>query len=201
MNDRDRLANLVATLAVALADRVRSTTELAAGHSAAAPAALVALHQFLDRPSIDELRDVVGLTHSGAVRLVERLVDSGLVRREPGRDGRSAAITLTSKGARVATRIAAARRSAVNPVLDALTDDERAALTAAAEKLLAAVTTDRLAMRARGEPASGGWLCRLCDFDACGRSRGLCPTFNTASGAGRDGSTARGSSMEAPRTR
>jgi MarR family transcriptional repressor of emrRAB len=41
----------------------------------AAPAALVALHEFLCGASIDQLRQVVGLTPSGAVRLIDKLSD------------------------------------------------------------------------------------------------------------------------------
>ena len=47
-----------------------------------------------------------------------------------------------------------------------LTDDQQAALTAIAETILAELGHDPLA-----EPR----VCRLCDLDACGRSRGRCP--------------------------
>jgi DNA-binding MarR family transcriptional regulator len=178
--DGGRLANLVATLAVTLADRIRADTEDAAGHAAAAPAALVALKEFLERPSIDDLRAVVGLTHSGTVRLVERMAEAGLVARRPGRDGRSVAIVLTPKGRKTAERIAAARFAAVSPALDTLSDDDRDVLAVHLEKMLAAVTAERLVARSRGEHLAGGWMCRLCDFGACGRDRGACPVGNAA---------------------
>ena len=50
----------------------------AAGQSESAAAALSALLHFLDRPSVDLLRQVLGLTSSGTVRLVDRLAESGL---------------------------------------------------------------------------------------------------------------------------
>lgn len=178
--DRRRLANLVGTLALVLADRIRVSTEEAAGHAAAAPAALVALNEFLARPSIDEVRAVVGLTHSGTVRLVERMVEEGLVTREAGRDGRSVAVVLTRKGRRVAQRVAAARSAAVAAAFDALSDDDGEVLVRCVEKMLAAVTRERLAARERGEEPAGGWICRLCAFEACGRDRGACPVFNAA---------------------
>ena len=68
-----RQANLLATLAMGLNDRIRDAEETAAGHGSAAPAALVALHEFLGGASIDRLRQVVGLTPSGAVRLIDKL--------------------------------------------------------------------------------------------------------------------------------
>ena len=175
-----RLANLVGALALALSDRMRDVTEVATGHHATAPAALVALHEFLDRGTMDQLRRVVGLTPSGAVRLVDRLVDAGLVDRRGGSDGRSVALVLTPKGTAAAQRVLAARASALDGLLGELSDGERAALTDLSEKLLASITTQRLAARDVGETPAGGWLCRLCDFDACGRPDGVCPTANAA---------------------
>ena len=49
-----------------------------------APAALNALEGYLGGEPIDTLRQVLGLTHSGAVRLVDRLVAEGLAERRPG---------------------------------------------------------------------------------------------------------------------
>jgi hypothetical protein len=46
--------------------------------------------------------------------------------------------------------------------------------------LLGAITTQRLAERERGHDPSGGWLCRLCDVDACGRDHGMCPSATSA---------------------
>src|ERR1700730_15865640 len=90
-----RLANIVNALALALADRMQDAAEGAAGQSASAPSALVALHEFLDHGTMDQLRQVIGLTPSGAVRLVDRLVRAGHVAREPGADKRSVALVLT----------------------------------------------------------------------------------------------------------
>ena len=90
-----RLINVLAALALALADGIRDATEAAAGMTGAAPSALVALHQFLAGRTTEDLAQATGLTHSGAVRLIDRLVDAGLVERRPGRDGRSLSIVLT----------------------------------------------------------------------------------------------------------
>jgi MarR family transcriptional regulator, negative regulator of the multidrug operon emrRAB len=173
--DPARLANLVATLSVALADAVRATTEAAAGQTAAAPAALVALHELLDRPSIEDLRPVVGLTQSGTVRLVDRMVEDGAVTRKPGRDGRTVALALTAKGRKAAERVLAARAAAVAPALEALSDDDRDALGDLVAEMVAGVAVHRVAARTRGDGIPGGWLCRLCDVAACGRDRGTCP--------------------------
>ena len=56
------------------------------------------------RPTVNQLCNVLGLTHSGAVRLIDRLAEAGLVTRGPGDDKRSRSITLTAQGRAVAER-------------------------------------------------------------------------------------------------
>ena len=46
------------------------------------------------------LAGVLGLTHSGTVRLVDRLEDDGLLRRGQGQDARVVTLELTAKGVR-----------------------------------------------------------------------------------------------------
>jgi len=175
-----RQANLLAVLALGINDRVRQAEEDAAGYGSAAPAALVALHEFLGGASIDQLRQVVGLTPSGAVRLVDKLAEAGLVRRGPGPDGRSVALTLTRRGNETARRIVASRRQACETILAGLNSGEREALTSLLERLLGQLTVVRLAERESAKTPAGGWLCRLCDFSACRRDVGDCPVANAA---------------------
>jgi MarR family transcriptional regulator, negative regulator of the multidrug operon emrRAB len=175
-----RQANLLAVLALGINDRVRQAEEAAAGHGSAAPAALVALHEFLDGASIDQLRQVVGLTPSGAVRLIDKLSEGGLVQRGPGRDGRSVAVTLTRRGDEAARRILAGRRRASETLLAGLSSDEQETLTPLLERLLQQLTAARLAEREEAKSPASGWLCRLCDFSACRRDVGECPVANAA---------------------
>ena len=175
-----RQANLLAVLALGIYDRVRQAEEDAAGYGSAAPAALVALHEFLGGASIDQLRQVVGLTPSGAVRLVDKLSHAGLVRRGPGPDGRSVALTLTRRGDEAARRILTGRREACETLLAGLSSGEREALTPLLERLLGQLTAARLAEREEAKAPAGGWLCRLCEFSACRREMGECPVANAA---------------------
>jgi DNA-binding MarR family transcriptional regulator len=175
----DRLTNLVGVLSLALGDRVRDATETEAGYRAAAPAALVALHEFLGHGTMDQLRRAVGLSPSGAVRLVDRLVRQGYVKRLPGSDGRSVALVLTAPGRAAARRVRAARSEELRRVLATLPAADLASLTSITEHLLGAITRERLADRDQGHDPSGGWLCRLCDFDACGRQDGTCPVASS----------------------
>src|SRR5580704_1398105 len=100
MSDLARQANLLGALAGAIADLTVAATTTAAGLAASDVAALSALRHFLHQPSLDQLRQVLGLTPSGAVRLVDRLAASGLVTRGPGTDGRSRAVLLSARGRR-----------------------------------------------------------------------------------------------------
>ena len=176
-----RLANLVGAWALALADRLEAATTAAAGRGGRAPAALVALHEFAGGETIDDLSHVLGLTHSAAVRLVDTLVDDGhVVRRYRARDRRSVALALTPSGRAAARRIIRARARAIEATLDGLSEAQRRSLTTLAERLTGDVAALRLEERRQGATPSGGWLCRLCDFDACGRAQGRCPAATRA---------------------
>jgi DNA-binding MarR family transcriptional regulator len=166
----DRAGNLLGALSLAVADRASDALGDAAGHETAA-AALMALHEFLEDPSVDLLRRVLGLTPSGTVRLVDRLEAAGHVKRQPGRDARSVAVHLTPSGRRAAERVAAARAQVLQDVLAGLSADERRALEALAGRMLVGMM--------RG-PGAVRWMCRLCDMTACGRPEGRCPVANAA---------------------
>ena len=155
--------NLVGALGLALADRLGAAAGLAGGASAAE--ALVSLHQARAGASIDALAGVVGLSHSGTVRLVDRLARDGLVERRRGADQRSAALFLTPAGRRLARRVLTRRDAELHSLLALLTDGEQEALAHVADRILWHLGA------AEPEPR----LCRLCDLEACGRSRGRCP--------------------------
>jgi DNA-binding MarR family transcriptional regulator len=165
----DRTGNLLGALALVIADRTADAVDEAAGSSESAAAALSALLHFLDGPSVDLLRQVLGLTSSGTVRLVDRLEQAGHVRRGPGRDGRTTSVGLTAAGRRAAARISAARAGVLDDALSVLSAAERQELEALMAKVLAGLIRGPGAMR---------WLCRMCDTAACGRAEGRCPVAN-----------------------
>jgi DNA-binding MarR family transcriptional regulator len=170
----DRGANLLGAASLAIADRLRVATEEGARQGGSAPAALVSLAGYLDGRPIDSLRAPLGLTHSAAVRVVDRLVDAGLARRRPGPDRRSVGVELTAAGHEAASNALRARQAVLEAAMDGLSDDERAQLTRLHEKLLAALTDGR---------RSAGRTCRLCDLHACGHNDGRCPVTNAANAA------------------
>lgn len=174
-----RLANLLGALSTGLADGIHESTIAAAELEGAAPAALIALLDFSPDGSVHALSQVVGLTHSGAVRLVDRLVAAGYAERGPGRNARSLTVTLTPTGVAVARRVRAARQSAITRTIGQLSDSQRATLTELCESLISELTRQRLEQRAAGGTPAGGALCRMCDFTACGRDHGACPAAQT----------------------
>lgn len=181
----DRLANLLAAWSLAVADRIAADAAAAAGRGGQAPAALVALDQFAEGSTIERLSSVLGLTHSATVRLVDALVADGHVARRRRRgDRRAVAIGLTPSGRAAARRISRARGKAVREAVGGLTAPQRRALTAMAERLTGDLAALRLKQRSVGELPAGGWLCRLCDFEACGRPEGRCPAAARAAAAG-----------------
>jgi DNA-binding MarR family transcriptional regulator len=167
----DRTGNLLGALSLAVTDRTSAAVGGAAGQSESAAVALSALHHFLDDPSVDLLRQVLGLTPSGTVRLVDRLQDAGYVTRRHGRDGRSVSLRLTASGRRAAERVSTARGEVLEAALSGLTPAERAALDEVVSRVLVGLI--------RG-PGATRWMCRLCDITACGRQEGRCPVANAA---------------------
>ena len=168
----DRASNLLGAMSLVVADQAEDATAEAAGRSDSAAAALSALLHFLDRPSIDRLRQVLGLTSSGTVRLVDRLAESGYVRRESGVDGRSTSIVLTEAGQAAAARVSRARADVLERSLSVLAPAERATFECLAGKVLVGMM--------RG-PGATRWICRLCDIGVCRAAVGGCPVGQAAS--------------------
>ena len=167
----DRTGNLLGALSLAVTDRTSAAAGEALGQSESAAVALSALYHFLSDPSVDLLRQVLGLTASGTVRLLDRLQDAGYVTRRPGRDGRSVTIRLTGPGRRAAERVSAARSQVLADALSSLAPADRETL----DQILSEVLVGLI----RG-PGATGWMCRLCNMTACGRQAGDCPVANAA---------------------
>jgi len=161
----DHTANVLEARALTVADRQAEAVVAIAGDASAA-AALTSLGNLLEAPSIEQLRQVLGLTHSGTVRLVDRLVEQDLVVRGPGPDGRTAAVVLTGRGRSVARQVGKARAAVLDEVLAPLEPRVRAAIGQGLAVLLSGIAREQDEVR---------WTCRLCDTAACGRAEGDCP--------------------------
>lgn len=158
-------------MSLVIADQAADAVATAAGRSESAAAALSALLHFLDRPSVDLLRQVLGLTSSGTVRLLDRLAEAGYVRRDPGPDGRSTSIVLTDAGRQAAVAVSEARATVLGGALAVLSPQERQAFERLSGKVLVGMM--------RG-PGATRWICRLCDIGVCRGTAGGCPVGNAA---------------------
>ena len=161
--DRAFAANVLGTFALTVSDRMGIATRDAAGHGANAPAALVTLLWYPDRP-IAFLADRLRISHPGAVQLVDRLEHDGLVERVPAYDGRTKLLALTDRGHQVALDVLAERRDLLERAVAALDDRQASALVEAVGAMLEALADDLL---------TSEFMCRMCDELACPDAR--CP--------------------------
>jgi MarR family transcriptional repressor of emrRAB len=158
-----RAANLLGALAIGVADRLERATEAVAGRSGSRAAALVNLAQW-PGDTIEELRHMVGLTHSATVRVVDGLVADGLIQRVHVGGGPAVRPEVTPAGQAEAHKVLAARHDVLDSLVAPLSEAEIATFTEIAERLLRTLTHDFNA---------GELICRLCELDACPQDR--CP--------------------------
>ncbi len=153
----ERTANLLGVVGLAVADRIEETARDILNHAGETPAALVVIGYGLG-PSNEQLRRILGLSHPGSVRLVDRLVADGLVERQEGRDRRAIALYLTEQGAALREKLLHGRLAAIRPFVMPLTGPEQESLAALLHKMLASLETTDLQRCT---------LCRLCDDRVC----------------------------------
>ena len=138
------------------------------------------LHEFRPGASVEDLRHAVGLTHSGAVRLVDRLVADGDVERRAADDARAVSLVLTPKGRRTATRIRATHAETVDRALGALTASDAPPSPVCRRRSCAKSCASASPSARKGIVPPDGWVCRLCDPAACRRAEGDCPAVEAA---------------------
>jgi DNA-binding MarR family transcriptional regulator len=159
-------------MALTLSDGIREATEAATGMAGALPAALVSLREWADGSSVEVLAEAMRVSHSRAVRVVDRLEAAGLARRETDpSDGRRALVWLEPAGRELAERALDAR----SRVLLLAVADLDAAGVRDLERLLGTLL-DATTVDVRA--ASG--TCRLCDAHVCGHFEGACPVSQAA---------------------
>ncbi len=152
-----KTANMLGALAMVLTDNMRARVNEALGLTGESVAAVVTLGA---NPGlmIGQLAQALGLTQSGGVRLVERLENEGLVRREVGQDPRAVPLRLTAKGRRARRLALEVRARVLDDALRCLDERQEAQLAEALETLLYH-TPDTM--------QEGYRCCRMCDEDAC----------------------------------
>lgn len=166
------VANRLGAVALTLSDAIREATEAATGMAGGPPAALVSLREWADGSSVEVLAEAMRVSHSRAVRVVDRLEAAGLARRESDpSDGRRALVRLEPAGRELAERTLEARSRVLHSAVGKLDAADVRDLERLLYALLDATTVDtRAAMQ----------TCRLCDAHACGHYEGTCPVTRAA---------------------
>ena len=128
----------------------------------------------MDGSTVDGMHKVLGLTPSGAVGLVDRLVEAELVSREAGPDNAVPGDSAHRGRAPAVRRPSVKRGSRISLALTAFLSVD------------AVATLRELLARGdgSGSRSEGGWrlgrVAGCADLAACRRSQGECPTYNAA---------------------
>lgn len=164
-----RISNLFGALVLGVQDQLlrRIEKESLIGNQAAA--ALVTIGANVGC-SVDFLRVALRLSHSGCVRLIDKLTATGLADRRGGKDKRAVALFLTDEGQRRMQRILRTRRNYLDELLKSLNSQEQKLLTPLLEILLKKLTTSE-------QDAES--ICRLCEETSCPQP--LCPVTQAVS--------------------
>jgi DNA-binding MarR family transcriptional regulator len=172
-----RVANRLGAIALTLSDGIREATEAATGMAGGLPAALVSLREWADGSSVEVLAGAMRVSHSRAVRVVDRLEAAGLARRESDpSDGRRALVRLEPAGRELAERALDARSRVLLHAVAELGAADVGDLDRLLGALLDMTTVDvRAAMG----------TCRLCDAHVCGHYEGACPVTRAVDRRGR----------------
>lgn len=164
-SDDDLLANRLGALSVALSDALAAALPPPIADEAPDAAALNTVMQWPGM-RVDELAAILGLTHSGTVRVVDRLARKGLMERRPHPgDARAVALHLTPDGQATADQAQAERIGLLRALVADLGPEGRDALGLAVDALLRRLAPDA---------PSANRVCRLCEERLC--TPDVCPT-------------------------
>lgn len=159
------MANILGAFTMALNDKMDRAVSAAAGLNSSACYAVVTVGTE-PGSTIEELRRMLDLEHSSAVRTIAKLEAKGIVTksRRPCDDKRVVRINLTRAGEDLFSKILDARQEVLTKVTSKMTDEET--------KLL-----DGLIRKGMPDVVDPGddqhYVCRLCDMEACDQR--ICP--------------------------
>ncbi len=164
METNDYITNLLGAFATTISTQIEQAVAGLGGRNLTHEAALVAIHNHPNE-TIDMLSKILGLTHSGGVRLINTLEEEGLVERQRSeQDARAVVLYVTAKGRRRAQKVLQARARVIAPILANLTDDQQQLLVPVLQATLGGLTNGQEGARR---------ICRLCNERIC-RPQG-CP--------------------------
>lgn len=156
--ENTNLANVVGALALALIDSVAQSVEHLVNDAGPAAEALCLVRHAPGIP-IEQLRRALGMSHPGAVRLVERLEKQGLILRERcSVDRRAVELKLTPEGEALVSNIHQARLKALEDAIASLSPKDRLHLSRISNQILYSLTKTK---------DTALTICRLCDETNC----------------------------------
>ncbi|GAA0477469.1 MarR family transcriptional regulator [Parasphingorhabdus litoris] len=153
----DRTTNLLGALALALTDRISSGMKETLDRSGETAAAIIVIG-YVPGLSVQILRQVLELSHPGAVRVIDRLEEDGLVERRKATDGRAVALHLTRKGSKLRQQLMDSRLDTLEAALEGFTVDERLVLGDLLSKVLTNLPETEMGKHR---------ICRLCSVQTC----------------------------------
>jgi MarR family transcriptional regulator, negative regulator of the multidrug operon emrRAB len=169
MSRSARTGNLLGALAFALSRRMSEAMTAAGLAAGSDQASLILLSQY-PGTTVGTLSQLLELSPSSTVRVVDRLTAKGLMRRAAhDNDARHVVLELSAKGRRLAAAVLQARALSLASCVEALPASDQAALSGLLERLLGALTDSRL---------TADRICRYCDEAAC--VPGECPVETKA---------------------
>ncbi|MCF6411507.1 MarR family winged helix-turn-helix transcriptional regulator [Pseudalkalibacillus salsuginis] len=152
-----RLTNLLNAFATILTDKTQglSKNELLLGDNVMP--ALVTIYHY-PYQSVDFLSRALSLSHSGTVRLVNKIVEKEMIAKQKGEDHRNIQLVVTTKGEEQIQQFFEKREVLFKHGIDMLNDEEKKWLESILEKILSTQANHLEQTRV---------ICRLCNADAC----------------------------------
>ena len=144
-------------MALGVTDRVQASLAEVFPRSGEAAAAVVVLG-YAPGMAIETLRQALGRSHPGTVRLVDRLAEDGLLERRKAEDGRAVALHLTHKGKTLRRLLMERRLATLAPMLEGLSAEERKTLGELLSKVLRSLPETEMDKHN---------ICRLCAVSVC----------------------------------
>lgn len=167
MKNEKYISNLISTFATFVSNDIEKQIAELGGRSLSHESALVTIYNHPNE-TIDVLSKVLGLTHSGAVRLINTLEKEELVeRRKSVKDARSVVLYVTDKGSKRVKRVLNSRETATSKILNSFNDEQKQSFLSLIELALSSLTSEQIEARK---------ICKLCNEGVC-RKRG-CPVEN-----------------------
>jgi MarR family transcriptional regulator, negative regulator of the multidrug operon emrRAB len=163
MLQTSRSSNLLGAFVIAVYDQMLERIESELGIGGQAAAALVVIG-FNQGRSVDFLSGALQLSHSGCVRVIDKLAQAALVERREGKDRRVVELYLTEAGERRMQVVLRTRGKYLDGLLQSLNLKQQRQFTALIETMLYDMTTC-------DEHAEA--MCRFCDETVC--PQGRCP--------------------------